>query len=289
MEVNHMSKPSIFSKNYDKEVKKRKIIIVLLIILPIIGLGIFFSTDFNVLLKKGVSMKNGINSVLSNKSKDDKKDEENKAAEVKQESKEVVKEQPVSQKDDVAQKDGTSKAESVAKDAKFDVGFADGQKVSIEYSQLAEVKTIKGVSNDKEVSYDISPNKKAIVVQNTKNQDMLYIDVNGTTKDITKKVYISSKNVSFTKQEQLKRNPKYIWSVTPKFIDEDNIAYVSELPWLKKTVQYIWKVNLKNNTHRQVQRASGEKITFVKITHEGLAANIDGNVVYVTPLGKVVK
>ncbi len=85
-----MRKPSIFSKNYDKEVKRRKIIIITLIILPIIGLGIFFSTDFNALLNKGISMKNGINSILSNKSKDNKKDEQNKAAEVKKESEKVV-------------------------------------------------------------------------------------------------------------------------------------------------------------------------------------------------------
>ena len=57
---------------------------------------------------------------------------------------------------------------------------------------------------------------------------------------------MSSKNEIFSKEEQLKKHPTYIWSITPKFIDEDNIAYVSELPWInEKAVQYIWKVNLK--------------------------------------------
>lgn len=284
-----MSKPSIFSKNYDKEVKKRKKIIILLIIMPIIGLGIFFITDFNVLLNKGISMKNGINRILLNKPKDDKKDEPNKVSSVKKESEKIVKEQPSSQKDVVAKPEGASKAESAIKDEQFNVTLSDGQKVSIQYSQLAGVKAIKGVTNAKEVSYNISPSKKAIVMQSMKNQDMLYVDVNKITKDITKKAYVSSKNVTFTKKEQLKKNPTYIWSVTPKFIDEDNIAYVSGLPWLKKTRLYVWKVNLKNNTHVQIQRTSGKKITFDKITPKGLAANIDGKVVYVTPLGKVVK
>lgn len=123
-----------------------------------------------------------------------------------------------------------------------------------------------------------------------KNQDMLYVDVNKISKDITKKVYVSSKNVSFIKQEKINKSPAYIWSVTPKFIDEDNIAYVSELPWMnEKAIQYIWKVNLKNNTHMQVQRASGRKIIFKNITPKGLEATIDDNVVYVTTLGKVIK
>ena len=57
MEVNHMKKPSMFSKNYEKEIKKRKRIIILLIIVPIIGLTIFLITDFNGLLNKGISIK----------------------------------------------------------------------------------------------------------------------------------------------------------------------------------------------------------------------------------------
>jgi len=285
-----MKRPSIFSKNYDKEVKQRKKIILLLIIMPIIGLSIFLITDTNALVNKGISMKNGINNILSNKSKDNIKEEDNKAAEVKKESEKVVKEQSSSKKSEVSQVESDSQAGAATKNESFIVLLSDGQKISVEFSETKAEKSIKGVVNAKDISYDISPSKKAIVIQNTKNQDVLYVDVNKTSKDITKKVYVSSKNVSFTKQQQIKKNPAYIWSVTPKFIDEDNIAYVSELPWLnKKEIQYIWKVNLKNNTHVQVQRASGKKIVFDKITSKGLAANIDGNVVFVTTLGKIIK
>ena len=285
-----MKKPSIFSNNYEKEIKKRKKIILLLIITPIIGLGIFLLTDTNALLNKGISMKNGINNILSNKSKNNIKDEENKAAEVKKQSEKVAKKQSSSEKSKTSGADDASKAEAATKNETFVVPLSDGQKVSVEYSESAAEKNIKGVSGAKDISYDISPSKKAIVVQNMKNQDMLYIDVNKISKDITKKVYVSSKNASFTKQEKIKTSPAYIWSVTPKFIDEDNIAYVSELPWMnEKATQYIWKVNLKNNTHEQVQRASGRKITFENITPKGLTATIDGSVVYVTPLGEVIK
>ena len=65
-----MSKPSMFSKDYKKEIKKRRRKIVLLIIVPIIGLTIFLITDFNALKNNGISMKKDINSILLNKSKD---------------------------------------------------------------------------------------------------------------------------------------------------------------------------------------------------------------------------
>ena len=57
MEVLDMSKPSMFSKDYAKEMKRRKRNIFLLIIVPIIGLTIFLITDFNGLLNKGISIK----------------------------------------------------------------------------------------------------------------------------------------------------------------------------------------------------------------------------------------
>jgi len=279
-----MKRPSIFSKHYEKEIKKRRKIISLLIIIPIIGLIIFFKTGFSGLINTGVSMKNGINGILFNKSKENTKD---KVAEVQKKSEKVVKQQQKSQTVTTAD---TTKAKMDAKNGTFIVLLSDGQKISVEYNVQSAVKSIKGVSNSKDISYDISPSKKAIVIQSTKNQDLLYYDVNNISKDITKKTHISSKNVIFPKENKLKNSPNYIWSILPKFIDEDNVAYVSELPWMnEKAVEYIWKVNLKNNIHTQVKPASGTKITFKNITTKGLEANIDGNVVYVTSLGEIVK
>jgi len=274
-----MKRPSMFSKNYEKEIKKRRKIILLLIIIPIIGISI--------MLKTGFSMKNCINNVLSNKSKENIKDKE---AQVQKKSVEVVKPKTSSEKSKTVKTDSATKAKVDAEKTTFIVLLSDGQKISVEYNVQASVKNIKGVLNSKDISYDISPSKKAIVIQSTKNQDLLYFDVNNISKDITKKTHTSSKSQIFPKENKLKNSPNYIWSITPKFIDEDNIAYVSELPWMnEKAVLYLWKVNLKSNTHMQVKPASGKKITFKNITTKGLETNIDGNVVYVTSLGEVIK
>lgn len=283
MEVNHMKRPSIFSKDYDKEVKRRKKVIVLVIIVSVIGLSIFLTTGFNGLLNKGISIKKGINSIFVNKSKDDK-------------AAEVVKQQPNSldakakQAENAAKAKLALKAKANAESKNFIVSLTDGQKITIEYNATTGDKTIKGVANAKNISYDISPSKKAIVLQSTNNQDMLYVNVNKVSKDITRKIYTSSKNENYMKDQQLKNSPDYIWSITPKFIDEDNIAYVSELPWMnEKKQQYIWKVNLKDNINMQVNPASGTKITFKNATAKGLEATIDGEIVYVTALGEVTK
>ena len=273
-----MKKPSIFSKDYDKKIKKRKKIILSLIIIPIIGLVIFLSIGFKGLMNKGTS------SDFSNGAKDDKVQKKTEDISQKQINADKVK----ATKAAIAAK--AAKAKSNVNKSSFIATMPDGQKVTVEYSGTLAKKTIKGVVNTKSILFTISPSKKSIVIQSTKNQDMLYVDINKTSKDITRKTYISSKNQTYLKDEQLKSNSNYVWSITPKFIDEDNIAYVSELPWMnEKKIQYIWKLNLKDNVHMQVKPASGIKITFGNATTKGLETNIDGNVVYVTALGGVTK
>ena len=279
-----MSKPSMFSKDYEKKMKKRKIRIFLLIIVPIIGLSIFLITDFNSLLNKGISIKSGINNILLNKSKNSIANSENKLGESLKKPEVAVVPESSSVSPKVPQKE-------VAPDNKvYVVSLSDGQKVSIEYIMTGTEKNIIGIIGPKDVSFDISPSKKAIVIQNNKNQDMVYLHVSKASKDITKKIHISSKGEEYTKDSQLQKQPTYIWSVTPKFLDEDNIVYVSELPWINEdNVKYLWKVNLNDDTHIQAKPASGKSITFKGITPKGLETVIDGNTVFVNSLGKVTK
>ncbi len=277
----NMSKPSMFSKDYAKKLKKRKRKIALFIIVPIIGLTIFLITDFNALRNSAITLKNGINSILLNKSKQEKNSETevDKTKLNSEENKALKASEVVKEKEDL-------KTEVAKKDENFVVTLTDGQKISV----VTEEKSIKGVTDNKNIAYDISPSKKSIVIQSTNNQDLMYADINNVSKDITKKTYQSSKGEIFTKDGILKSHKNYIWSIAPKFIDEDNVAYVSELPWInEKGVQYIWKVNLKNNVHMQVTSMSGKHITFENITPKGLTTLVDGNVVSVTSAGRVIE
>lgn len=286
----NMSKPSMFSKDYKKEIKKRRTRRILLIIVPIIGLTIFLMTDFSALINSGKSIKKGLYSILLNKPKD----KESSSIKVEK-TPEVVKSQTEAEKSKALQAEKDLKAVNalkenpVLKNEIFIATLSDGQKISVEYSVIGTEKNIKGVTDDKNISYDISPSKKSMVIQSKSNQDLLYIDVNKISKDITKKAHESTKGDMYSKDGLLESHKTYIWSITPKFIDEENIVYVSELPWINdKAVQYIWKVNLKTNTHVQVKPASGKSITFKKITAKGLETIIDGNALFITSTGQVI-
>lgn len=281
-----MSKPSIFSKDYEKEMKKRRKRIFLLVIAPIIGLAIFLITDFNGLLNKGLSIKSGINNILLNKPKNS---EVNKTK-VEKNTEEDLKPQSNAEETKTPQSEVDLKAEMPVAKEIFIFSLPNGQEINVEYSVNGAIKTIVGISDHKEVLYDISPSKQSIVIQSVKNQDLLYFHVDNISKDITKKTHESSAGQVFPKEDQLKKHPNYLWSIAPRFIDEENIAYVSELPWInEKAVQYIWKVNLKDMVHMQVKAISGKNIVFKNISPKGLETIVDGNAVYVTPLGKVIK
>ena len=283
VEVDYVMRPSIFSKDYEKQIRKRRKKIILLIILPIIGLTIFLITDFDSMLDKGISMQKSLNNIFLNKSKQDTKIDGNEPPELKKEE-EVVKLQPE------AEEPKDSLVEVAVQNEEFSVTLSDGQEINVEYKLLGVEKNIEGVSNPKDISYDISPSKKSIVIQSKINQDILYFDVNKISKDITKHTHTSSKGREFSKQDKIKEGSNYIWSIMPKFIDEDNIVYVSELPWMnKEAVQYIWKVNLESNINTQVKPAKGKSVTFKDITSKGLETIIDGKVVYVTSTGEVIK
>ena len=88
----------------------------------------------------------------------------------------------------------------------FIATLSDGQKISIEYSVIGTEKNIKGVTDGKNISYDISPSKKSIVIQSKSNQDLLYIDVNKISKDITKKTHESTKGEMYSKDELLEKS-----------------------------------------------------------------------------------
>lgn len=122
-----------------------------------------------------------------------------------------------------------------------------------------------------------------------KAQSIILVDINGNKQDITNSRYVSSSGTEITKTSQLSAQPSYIWCSSPKFISEDTIAYISQLPWIGKSTKYIWIENVKNKTHSLVEGIEGEDIKLDKITDKGLILTIDGKIMYLTSGGNITE
>lgn len=255
-------KPSIFSKDYEKKMRKRKVkifIIFVVCLVFIILIGIYLTGTFKT--------------VLNDMGK--------------------KKQNPVTQNQKInstpAKTESTKNKNSSANGKhQYTVQLSSGQNVNLLYENKNNSKKFSGIGpNNADIPYSISPSGKNIVIFDSKTQSILLFDLDGNKQDITNPKYVSSTGSVISKSSQLSSNPNYIWCSSPKFIDDNNVAYISQLPWLSKTSEYIWIANITNKSHAMVQSAEGKSIKFGDTSDKGLSVTIDGKTVYLKASGEI--
>lgn len=250
-----MAKPSIFSRDYEKIMKKRKrrkrLAIISVFLISIIGFTVYKydmqeikATVKNLVLNKGI--------------KEDVYIEEEGL--------------------------GTSYI-----DKHLEVKLNDyilTLKVIENNNQLQ----IEEVLCDKElISVDINKNRdKAIIID--KNQNMYLINNNKQVVNLTRNEYVSTNGEIYLKDEIINSNKNYIWNNQARFISDDKIAYVTNIPYFEGDLkQCVSIVKIDDNIHKVQQILEGNIVSFNGIDEKGLKVEIDGNIMYITPDGQIMK
>lgn len=290
-----MPKPSIFSRDYDERMRKRKKIkrlifwgVALLLILIFIFSGAISSITRGTTLgfnKFGEKLTTLISSRIFSKEKDEKKDKEPNPKDAIQIPKEESKLDKKSNVDNTST--GKSGSKTDTNETKEQViKLSNGEEVTLKYTIKSNEKQYTGMLPNT-INYDISPSKKNIVLIENKTQNMIYIDNNGNVKDITKKQYVSSKGTIFNKDKIIEMNKDYIWCSSPRFINEDTILYTSQLPWFNKsTAKFLWKYSISTNKHKhnlstQGGEVGGQNVVYGNIIPEGIEVIVDGKKIVV--------
>ncbi|MGL4850809.1 MAG: hypothetical protein ACRC28_18140 [Clostridium sp.] len=239
-----MAKPSIFSKNYEKKMKRRRLRITLIIVVLIaVSLGLFYQfklkdMDFNQIIN---SLQAWVNN--ENAPSEEKKDEVTKPP-VKDETPEVV-------------------SKAIVKEYKL----LDNETIKVKVLDENGNVTFSSIE-EKGYYSSISSDKKEMVVLD-KNQNMFLLNVTGDTKNITKQEYVSSKGTKYPKDAMLAkekgRGVDYLWEATPKFIDENTIAYISNLPYFGASAKnkYIWIYDIVNNTYKPIYKSASPETELI--------------------------
>lgn len=276
-EVEILAKPSIFSSDYNERMEKRRrrrTFIIILVIL--IAITAFFYSKGSI-KQALVSTKNYIFKLTNKSSKNIKSTDISKNNASKSTNK------PSNNKGNITQ--GEEKS--------YTVTLSDGKQIKTVYQETDGNKKFETVTSDTEnVDYNISPSGTGVVIYDSAAQNLIYVDINGSISDITKKDYVSfSNNQVFNKDEVLKSNPNYVWDTSPKFIDDENIAYISQLPWFTNdAIKYVWIVNVKNvQNQRCFESIKGINIQFDKLTDKGLTINVDSKTVYLDANGNITE
>lgn len=261
-------KPSIFSRDYEKRVKKiriRRTIIALAIIL-ICSIGYLnYSKNINF-----SGIKKGFNAIITSIANNTKK-------QTNKQTKTVVKNTTKSKTQTTKKKNVTSQEQS------YPIKLSDGSEIKAIYETNNNSINFKYISPiESNTEFSISPSSKALVVFDKNSQSILFMGTDGNVIDITKNDYkAESDGKIYAKADELKIMPTYIWCSSPKFVDENTIAFVSQLPYLDQNgQQFIWLYNITTKEYKCLYNNGANSIKFDKITDKGLTVILDTNTKY---------
>ncbi len=272
-----MGKPSIFSKEYERRKKQRRKRIAFLVLLIVIA-------SFSLLYWSPVS-KFFTESQLYKELQAKYKDNQNTTITENNENKSSLSSNK--DKDNESEKKVEEKAQEKPEEKYFEIKLPDGTNARAVYEQSDSTIKFKFLTGNDKASFDISPSGRKMIILDGTTQDMLELSVDNSVKDLTYKFYTTKNKSKIYKDKTLSKNPQFIWHGTPKYINEDNIAYISFMPWFK-TDKYIWMVDSKTNTHTYIKNISGKEIIFGNITDKGLEVTVDGAKKTISTDGKVL-
>lgn len=270
-----MGKPSIFSREYEKKMRKRRrnTIIISLAILVVIS-GIIIKVVYNPIdytnIKKNIQA--WIDSDTTNVAEQTKVENEEVISETK---KEIVKEEiakPVEQSIDMVLMSGNTAKAIYANDS-------NGGKL---------FKTLE--TSEKNVSFNISPSGKQMIVTDNNAAITLY-SVEGAAIVVSKDQYISSSSGVFARTDTMNTNPQYLWNINSKFINEEKIIFVTNRPYFGNgnLKQYLWMTDIQSGEDKVFWDLAGANIEIGEKEEKGVKVTVDGRIYYIDVNGNYVQ
>ena len=265
-----MRKPSIFSRDYERKVRKRKriiftISILVFLLISIIGLKLtreaFDFTYVRGKIQRWIDEDN-VNGDIA--------EETTEGEEV--ENTPVVPEEPV--------------APSVKI---IDLKVNDEKILKIEYEEVdGKIKFKEAKEVPEGIEYDISPSKELVVVTDN-NENIKVINTKGEETNITKESYIAPNGEVFKKDVVKTTYKDYLWHKNTKFINDNKIVYKTNMPYFGYGLdEYLWIVDINSKTEITLWQSKGKSITIGEIKEKGLEVTIDGNIKYINNDNKLV-
>lgn len=167
------------------------------------------------------------------------------------------------------------------------VTLPGGEMFSIEVVEENGEKLFKPLDGTLPMEADLSPSRKKLVALESTTQDLYLVDTEGAVTDITYRTYKNTRGYTASKESILERLPDFDWASQPKFLDEDTVVYMSQLPWFDER-RFLYIVELDPLSHRNFQRVGGEEVVLLERVENGLKFSIKGVEEVLTPDYKVV-
>lgn len=260
-----MKKPSIFSKNYEKAMKKRRrikfICIIFSIFIVATSIFLYFNYDYihNNILRGKIKTEENVKNLSQNKEEKINKNKDQLKKEEKKEEKILLK-----LKDDLEI------------EAKVDNQDKDKRK----FKELA--------LNDN-IDYELNGDSNMALVFAKKSNEMFLVNIKGEVQDISYKFFVSKNGNKIERNSKLKVEPDFVWTINPKLYD-NKVFYLSKLPNLNNHNRYfVWIYDIENKNYTCIYNKNlrSKHMEIGQVTEKGLEIKMDGSVKYVNKEGKI--
>ena len=152
---------------------------------------------------------------------------------------------------------------------------------TIEKGESIEIVDIE--TEEELLSVDIKDDNVLII---DKNQNMYLINTKKDVIDLTLNEYINSNGKRIVKDDILKNDSNYNWHTQGKIINNDKIAYVTNVSSSNnELIQSVVFTTIENNIHIIKQEFQGNIINLYEVNENSLRLEIDGKIMYITSEG----
>ena len=271
-----MKKNSIFSREYEKKLRRKRfaILTIVLIFFTVLVYYIINFSKFNNYVKN-VYYSHVNNEVLKH-SADNSKLVENVVDSSEENESDILKEEIENLNENVNY---------------YEVILEENLKVHIPYKKekdtvefdLTDIE--KNNTEFKNYNFDISPSKNKILIDDIKNKNAYMLNDKFELFKLDPEFFYSNSAASrFYEKDVLEDYKNYLWYSTPRFLDDNTIVYVSNLPWFGKDEQYIWKTDVSNTSDIRhfMTSVAGGNIVFEELTEEGIKVIINNEIKLLT-------
>lgn len=270
-----MKKASIFSREYERKIRRKRFAILFIILFFFLVL-VYYIVNFS---EFNNYVKNVYYSMIT-KENDENVDLNNKF----NESVDLIGE---TKEQEHQENNNNESIDEVSLDyLKHEISLNNGEKINIFYEEGNQIEYIASQDElPKNYRFDISPSRSRILIEELNTQDTYMLDENLNLFKLDPEFFYSnSARTRFYKNDVVSSYENYSWYKNARFLNDNTIVYISNLPWFGKNEQYIWRTDIQdvNNITHFMTSVGGENIDFGELTEEGIKVNINNEMKLLT-------
>ena len=270
-----MKKASIFSREYERKIRRKRFAILFIILFFFLVL-VYYIVNFS---EFNNYVKNVYYSMIT-KENDENVDLNNKL----NESVDLIGE---TKEQEHQENNNNESIDEVSLDyLKHEISLNNGEKINIFYEEGNQIEYIASQDElPKNYRFDISPSRSRILIEELNTQDTYMLDENLNLFKLDPEFFYSnSARTRFYKNDVVSSYENYSWYKNARFLNDNTIVYISNLPWFGKNEQYIWRTDIQDVNHitHFMTSVGGENIDFGELTEEGIKVNINNEMKLLT-------